>query len=151
METHRDPRKRQNDKVILDLEKPIWSNVARKRKIEATTEQSSSKSAKHGDITLATLCLKLALEVKKLERHEAVLEKWRHDWQLSVAGYSEERMIAEDVEHEYKINNERGIERIKRKRNLIEQLKKQIKIHSGTLNLLASNNVATKTTASPFN
>ena len=85
MKIQRDPRKRQNDKVILDLEKPIWSDVARKRKIETTIEFPSSKTAKRGDITLATLCLEMALEVKKLERHEAVLEKWRHDWQLSVA------------------------------------------------------------------
>ena len=36
-------------------------------------------------------------------------------------------MIAENVEQEYQMNNERGIERIMRKRNRIEQLKGQIK------------------------
>ena len=68
----------------------------------------------------------MSLQVTKLERDKAVLEKWRKDWRLSVADYSKEKMIAENVEKEYETNNERGIKRINTKRSIIEQLQEKI-------------------------
>lgn len=82
--------------------------------------------AKQEGTKLALLKAKLLLEVNKLERDKEVLDKWRDEWRLSVADYSEEKMIAENVEKEYEINNERGIKRINRRRSIIEQLELQV-------------------------
>ena len=74
----------------------------------------------------ATLKANLAKEMKKLHRDEKTLEKWRCEWRKSVADYSDEAMIADNVEQEYQITNERGVKRISDRKKVVKQLENQI-------------------------
>ena len=75
---------------------------------------------------LATLKAKLAKETAKLNRDKKTFENWQSDWRQSVGDYSDEAMIAENVEQEYQVNYERGLKRINDRNNSIALLETKV-------------------------
>lgn len=75
---------------------------------------------------LATLKAKLAKETAKLNRDKKTFENWQSDWRQSVGDYSDEAMIAENVEQEYQMNYERGLKRINDRNNSIALLETKV-------------------------
>jgi len=145
----RDPRRHYHDQhstVLINLEQSQWPRdenwvdswpPTRKRKVAEESTEPRAKAVKSEPVTehyfqqqdmerFATLKANLAKEMKKLHRDEKTLEKWRCEWRKSVADYSDEAMIADNVEQEYQITNERGVKRISDRKKVVKQLENQI-------------------------